>query len=458
MSGKVFDAGFFDEVLSCEWLGRDRFDGASGFSFDSRSIAPGEVFVALETGVRDGHEFLGDAERAGAACALVSKPQASLGLPQIVVEDTLVALQELGSAWRKRWGKRIIAVTGSCGKTSTKELLRLLLGKQRTHASPGNLNNHIGVPLSLLLLREHHECAVIEAGINQGGEMDFLAEMISPEVGVVTTIGPSHLEKLGTLEGVASEKVQLPSAATEVVYLGPACSEYEAFTRKRFPEATWLVPDARSGPFGFGGSIWRIGVDGTRARLHPDTVGEGAFEFSAGMATPGMIENMGLAILIARAEGIEDLTIQERLESWRPASQRGEILRVGDRFVYADHYNANPTSFADAVCFFDHQFPDTPRCWVVGAMEELGVESAVWHRKLAAALPVKEGDKVFLVGDGAAEMAPILNSRIGEDSVRLAETSAEIADEVAEAPGTVFLKGSRKHKLEKVLDSLGWEG
>ncbi len=458
MSDPVFSAEFFDEVLSPEWTGRERFEGASGFSFDTRTLQAGEVFVALQTGVRDGHDFLERAAEAGASCALVADVHPRLSLPQIRVGNTLLALQELGAAWRRRWGGRVIGVTGSCGKTSTKELLGLLLGAEETHVSPGNLNNHIGVPLSLLLLRDHHRRAVIEAGINQGGEMERLASLMDPEVGVVTTIGPAHLEKLGSLEGIASEKVQLPAAARERVFLGPACSEYRAFTEATLPAASWLIPDARSGPFGVDGEIWRIRVEPEEARLRPEGGPGDCFCFSSLLATPGMIENMALAILVARNEGIPPEILSERLASWKPASQRGEILRFGNREVYADHYNANPASFADAVSFFDRRYPSPPRCWVLGAMEELGAETAVWHRKLAAALPVAEGDRVFLVGPAAAEMAPILTQKIGGEAVRLSETSEEIAGEVGRAPGTIFLKGSRKHALEKVLDSLGGGG
>lgn len=456
-----FSKSFFDEVLSPSWTGRGDFAGATGFSFDSRTLVPGECFVALRTGGRDGHEFLGDAAERGASGALVAAPGEGIDLPQATVPDTLRALQELGAAWRRRWDGRVIGVTGSCGKTSTKELLGLLLGGEDTLVSPGNWNNHIGVPLSLLRLRPEHRTAVIEAGISEGGEMERLAALAAPDVAVVTTIGPAHLEKLGSLEGIAAEKARFPLAARERVFLGPACADYREFTGADFAGANWVLREVRAEPFAGRGTVWRIALepeaDGgpPRVRLRADGEGVG---FRAPEGTAGMIENACLAVLVARAEGVAEDLLRERLARWRPASQRGEIVEHGGRLVYADHYNANPASFADAAFYFDRRFPDPPRSWVIGSMEELGAESAVWHRKLAAALPVAENDRIFLVGEMAAEMESVLRGKATAGKVVVAAEAGEIADAVAAGPGTVFLKGSRKYRLEKILDSLAASG
>ncbi len=450
----VFSRSFIDRTLAPRWAGADGFEGAKGFSIDTRTLQAGEIFVALRTGRRDGHEFLSAAAKARAAAALVSEAPANPPLPLIVVPDTLDALQRLGAAWRRRWGGRIVAVTGSCGKTSTKELLGEILGAEDTLVSPGNLNNHIGVPLSLLLLRPHHRRAVIEAGINEGGEMDMLADWIAPEAAVVTTIGPAHLEKLGSLEGIAAEKARLPLAASESVFLGPACAGYEAFTGGAFASPHWLLPVVSDGLPGLRGDVWRIFCGEGEVRLHPHADGGRSLAFPAPRATPGMIENMALAALVARVEGVSDETIIERLASWRPVPQRGEVLEVQGRVFYADHYNANPASFADAVHFFNKCYPQAPRVWVIGGMEELGAESPAWHRKLAEALPLVDGDCVFLVGEATREMLPVLSRRIEPDRVVHAEKADEIAGKVAASPGAVFLKGSRIHALEKILDSL----
>ncbi len=451
----VFRPSFFEETLAPGRAGRDAFEGAAGFSIDTRSLAPGEVFVALRTERRDGHEFLEEAAARGAAGAIVSEPRDDLSLPQMVVDSPLAALQRLGAEWRRRWPGRVIGVTGSCGKTSTKELLGLLLGGGDTFVSPGNLNNHIGVPLSLLRLRPEHRRAVIEAGISEDGEMETLASLIRPDVALVTTIGPAHLEKLGSLEGIAAEKARLPRAAREATFFGPACAEYAVFSEGGYAAPRWLQPEARAGIPAAGGVVWRYRIGGDPRTVHLcDGRGECPIDFAAPEATAGMLENTCLAVLAALAEGVPPETVCARLGEWRPAAQRGEILSAGDRLVYADHYNANPASFADAAHYFHRRFPEPPRCWVVGAMEELGADAVAWHRRLADALPVLAGDSVFLVGPPTGVMEPVLRTKAGPGAVVVAETSEEAAPGVAGTPGTVFLKGSRRARLEKILDFL----
>lgn len=172
-----------------------------------------------------------------------------------------------------------------------------------------------------------------------------------------------------------------------------------------------------------------------------------------------MIENTCLAILVALREGVEEEIVLERLATWKPTSQRGELIERGGRKIYADHYNANPASFADAAEYFHRKFPSGPRIWVIGGMEELGVESSSWHRRLAAELPILAEDRIFLVGERAAEMGESLAEKVEKaDQVRTARAVEEILTEIEELPGVLFLKGSRKYRLEKVLDSLGSAG
>jgi UDP-N-acetylmuramoyl-tripeptide--D-alanyl-D-alanine ligase len=187
----------------------------TGFSADSRQLRPGQAFVALKTGRRDGHGFLAEAGRAGAVAALVAAAQADAALPQLVVPDPLTALQAIAREHRRSFAGPVIGISGSAGKTSTKDLLARLLGGERggVLATEGNLNNHLGVPLTLLRLDPRaHAFAVIEAGISAPGEMAALAAMIEPDAAVITLVAPAHLEALGGIEGVAREKALLPAA------------------------------------------------------------------------------------------------------------------------------------------------------------------------------------------------------------------------------------------------------
>ena len=200
----------FAPALLAGWTGgrwtRQPQGSITGFSADTRQVRPGQMFVALKTDQRDGHQFLHAAAAAGAAAALVSQSDDSLSLPQLVVEKPLESFQVIAREHRRTFPGRVIGVTGSAGKTSTKDLLATLLG-ERVLATEGNLNNHIGVPLTLTRLdAAEHDYAVIEAGVSAPGEMAPLAEMISPDVAIVTLVAPAHLAGLGGLEGVRREK------------------------------------------------------------------------------------------------------------------------------------------------------------------------------------------------------------------------------------------------------------
>ena len=190
-----------------------------GLCFDSRKIERGDCFITLTNGQRDGHEYVGSALHDGAAAALVERPL-ELAIPQLVVENTLLAMEAIGGAVRRQFSGRVIGVTGSCGKTSTKEMLLELLGENDTLATRGNWNNRIGVPMTLFGLHgTEKSTAVVEAGINQPEEMSHLGRMIQADVVLVTNIGAAHLEKLGTLEGVAREKSLLMEYASEAAEL-----------------------------------------------------------------------------------------------------------------------------------------------------------------------------------------------------------------------------------------------
>ena len=178
-----------------------------GFCFDSRNIKHGDLFIALKA-ERDGHDYINQAMSSGAVAALVDHKVESVDCPQLIVKDTLVGFQEIARSHRQRFAKPVVGVTGSCGKTSTKEILKLLLSG--SHCTEGNFNNHIGVPMTLTKLsHSDHQFAVVEAGINSPGEMDILADIINSDIAIITSVDHSHLAGLGTIEMVANEKIKL---------------------------------------------------------------------------------------------------------------------------------------------------------------------------------------------------------------------------------------------------------
>ena len=429
---------------------------------DSRKMGLGDLFVALETPRRDGHDFVAAATAVGAAGALVSRWQPEIDLPQLVVEDPLAALHAAARRHREQFPGTIIGITGSCGKTSTKELLTRLLGPDRTAKTPGNFNNLIGVPLSLLQIDpDRHQYGVIEAGINRPGEMRQLAELIQPDHVIVTMIGPAHLELLGSLQGIAAEKAQLLShPRTQTLYTLEETTQWPAFSEfsgsrvvlaehlcrltKLSDQVSYEIHSFKDGgPSGGGGA--QIDLRGADGAIH---------QWRAPSVSPGMWRNAVLALRVAGDLGIDPGLLQERLQNWRPAVQRGSWREAWERQFYVDCYNANPASFADAFIYFDQAVNGSPRTFVLGGMKELGPDGPRWHREVGGRVPAKTGDSVIFVGDEAAEMAAGWQSRWPRPLLTHCATvpSVEAAREVvATTAGPVFLKGSRAYRLEALL-------
>jgi len=427
-----------------------------GFHFDSRRLGPGSVFVALRGEQRDGHDFLPAAAAAGAAAALVAHPRPEVDLAQLVVSDPLRAWQAIAREHRRSFAGTVVGISGSAGKTSTKDLLALLLGAaaRGVAATEGNLNNELGVPLTLTRLDPaRHRLAVIEAGISVPGEMARLAAMIEPDVAVITLVGAAHLQELGGLEGVAFEKSRLPAAMRpgglmvfpEEVAAWPA---FAALPGRRIVVGAGGVPSAERVV-----CTLEAGPAGTRLRL----AGGGApeTEFRCRAVTPGLARNAALALTVARQLGVTDGDLAERLRAWLPASLRAEVREIGGRFVYLDCYNANPASMADAFAGFAVQAPvDQPRLYLLGCMEELGAEAGHHHRELGVRLAprLRPGDRVRVLGTEAATVVEGLRAAgAAPGSGAVLDSLAAAKAEFAAWPGAVLLKGSRRYALEGVL-------
>jgi UDP-N-acetylmuramoyl-tripeptide--D-alanyl-D-alanine ligase len=412
---------------------------ATGFGTDTRLLRAGDVFVALRTGKRDGHDFLGAAAQAGAAAAIVAAPRPGAGLAQLVVADPLAALQAAARAHRAAFRGPVVGVTGSAGKTSTKDLLALLLG-EGTLATEGNLNNAIGVPLTLLRLDPAlHRHAVIEAGISAPGEMAILAGMIDPDLAIVTLVAAAHLEELGGLEGVAREKAVLAASVRPggLAVFPEQCARFAAFRELAAPSAVVRLSLEREG------DLARIALAGLPGRT-----------FVLRGASNGMAQNAALALTVAVRLGAEPGALQARLGLWRPAPLRGEVRREEGRLLYVDCYNANPASMADALRAFDVLAPrGQPRLFVIGCMEELGAEAVRLHRELGRSLRPGAADLIFVTGGNApAVVAGALEAGGDPERIRVAESLGPVAERIAAFRGAVFVKGSRRHRLEQLLE------
>ena len=386
-------------------------------------------------------------------------PNPALALPQLVVADPLAALQAIAQAHRRAFTGPVVGITGSAGKTSTKDLLALLLGGEAAGvlATAGNLNNHIGVPLTLTRLDPAvHKYAVIEAGISAPGEMASLAAMIEPDVAINTLVAAAHTAGLGSLEEVAHEKALLPAAVrTAGVAIFPHQSE--AFTAFRQLGVRRMVVERaeviRPDPPPQDRIYFTVTQRGDTTAIAIAYGAPPPLCFTLCRVSDGMAQNAVLAICAALWLGVPSAQIQTRLAAWQPLSLRGEIRREGGRLLYLDCYNANPAAMADALAAFKSVAPAAlPRLYVLGCMEELGAESASYHHALGRSLLLRPDDFLFVIGDQAHEVcAGVLQNGNFTQQIQIVSTLEPVAARLAGWSGAVFVKGSRRYQLETIL-------
>ena len=417
-----------------------------GISTDTRSLHRGDLFVALSGEHYDAHAFLAVARDAGAAACVISDARAAdgLGLPVYVVPDTLVALGQLATAWRRAWGRSVIAVAGSNGKTSTKELLKAALGSTHVvHATVGNLNNLIGVPLSLLAIPSHAEIAVIEMGTNSPGEIARLRGIAEPDIAVLTSIGEEHLEGLVDLAGVLREETDVfDGAALAVVPSAFPAVATLARQRARAVVSAGLA-DADVTPSRWGlddeGRPW-LEVDGVRVVLPL----RGAHQAANAM----------LALAVARACGVTTRDAAEGIAAMPVPSMRGVWTVLGDAVLINDAYNANPASMRAALDLLDGVGSGRQRVAILGSMRELGAQSRVQHDAVARAALASSADLIVGVGDFAvafAEIAPQDNRVITVDDFDALWPS--LAPHLSKR-AVILLKASRGMRLERLIPTL----
>ena len=439
-----FDHQDLREWCGGEWVNAQSLERVLGFSYDTRSLAAGDMFVALKTPKRDGHNFIKEAKEKGAAAALVSSPLVDIELPQLVVKDTLIGLGDIARGYRKDSAATVIGVTGSCGKTTFKDLLdRLLGGKPNAWSTEGNLNNRIGVPVTLLGM-PLHDCqfAIVEAGISERGEMESLARIIDPDITVFTSIGPAHLEGLGSLKGIAEEKGLLAiKGGSRRVYMGESCIP---FKKQLAVDLDYqVVAEGKQGhrvkhfSSTISGDSTRISLKGVDRPFEVNGIGR------------GLASNVALALSVALDLGIDVSTLEERLRNWSPSNMRGEWKTLGSTRIYLDCYNANPQSMLDALNTFNRLSKRTDkRVFVLGSMGELGESSDEWHRRVGASLDLRKNDLAVFIGDGAEAMMQGFWNAGRSGRVELVSCVDEAQRFLSGFSGDVFIKGSRRYGLE----------
>lgn len=422
-----------------------------GVSTDTRAIRRGDLFVALRGETFDAHDFLSAARDAGAAALVVSNAEAAvgLGLPVYVVPDTLVALAQLGAAWRRAWGRSVIAVAGSNGKTSTKELLKAALGDTLVvHATRGNFNNLVGVPLTLLAIPSDAEIAVIEVGTNAPGEIATLRAMVAPDVAVLTSIGEEHLEGLGDLAGVLREECAVFEGVTLAVVPAADPDVAEAAQGKARAVIRAGLQDADAMP-----SEWGLDDEG-----RPWLVFDGV-RFDLPLRGAHQAANAMLAIATARACGVPLASAAAGMAAMPVPSMRGAWETLGQAVLINDAYNANPPSMRAALDLLGRVGAGRQRVAVLGSMRELGAQADAQHLDIARAALASPAELVVGVGDFAAAF-----DALGADRSRVLAVAdfdalwAQLAPRL-DRDAVILLKASRGMRLERLVPHLtAWAG
>ena len=421
----------------------------SHVSTDSRKITAGDVFVALKGEKFDAHSYLEQVDKAGAAAVLVSQPvEAVLGCAVIQVQDTLVGLQALAQAYRAWHQPLVIGITGSNGKTSTKDFTAAILSKRfKVSATKGNLNNHIGVPLTVLATTLEDQVAVWEIGMNHAGELAPLCKIAQPKYGIITNIGTAHIEHLGSRDAIADEKGTLARVLPEdgILFISASC-DYHDFLRERTKASLISVGDGRGI------------VRAENLRLEPDRshftlVIEGDGHAEVCLPVPGrhMVINALLAAAVGWKLGMPPCEIASGLNEVKISSGRLARRVVDGVTVIDDTYNANPESMAAAIeTLAEAPMPDGARRFVVlGRMGELGIHGPAAHHqigKLAASrglvvIAAGKGAEGIAEGAGGAKYFPVL-----------ADAAKWLAAEVRPGDAVLF-KGSRSATIERVMNA-----
>ena len=390
-------------------------------STDTRNLPAGCVFFALHGANFDGNKFAKQALESGATLAVIDNPEYALAEGTLLVPNTLLALQDLARAWRRELGLPIIGITGTNGKTTTKELLAAVLStKYNIHYTQGNLNNQIGVPLTLLQITRAHEMAIVEMGASHPGDIKELVDIAEPNYGLITNVGRAHLEGFGSFEGVQCTKQELYDylVAHDGTIFRNADNSYLAEMENHSTQLYTTLHHSTQ--------LYTTGTMPSGTNL------VGAYN----------AENVSAALCVGEHFGISRELGLEAVRRYVPTNNRSQAMQTANNQLVVDAYNANPTSMQAAINAFKG---DT---YILGAMRELGEYSHLEHQNVVNMLAERKADTVFLVGEEYLQTT---------SPYPVFETVELLYEYLATNPlkgKNILLKGSRSTKMEKLLDIL----
>ncbi len=455
---REMSVGEIAAVLGAEVRSSRSIEVVSGVSTDSRTVKEGDCFFAIAGENFDGHDYIEDVFARGAACAVASREtgfEPASGKAILKVEDTIRALGELARYYRETCGFKVVAITGSVGKTTTREIVAHVLGSRfRVRQSPKSFNNNIGVPLTLLGAEADTEVVVAEIGTNHPGEIRYLTEIALPDIAVVTNVYPAHLEGFGSVEAIAEEKLSISAGLH---------SKGSLLVNGDFPMLVGRCGDEeRMKTFGrTEGCDYRI--EGARCEGVGSRFEVAGREIRLGLAGMGNVNNAGAAWAICSELGMGVEEFAKALETMPAVSMRAEMVKIGSLTVLNDCYNANPASMRNALDILRGIEPegDGRRVFVCGDMAELGEQSEQLHRELGAEIVKADVDVVVCVGrlaaiagEQAKQYAEAQGRSVRTESFESAGQACDKLDDLIENYDIILVKGSRLAGLERIVEKL----
>ena len=412
-----------------DWSFLIRNNSSLSVSTDTRNLPAGCVFFALHGERFDGNKFAKQALEQGAALAVIDNPEYALHDGTLLVPNTLVALQDLARAWRRELGLPIIGITGTNGKTTTKELLATVLStKYNLHYTQGNLNNQIGVPLTLLQITRAHEMAIVEMGASHPGDIKELVEIAEPNYGLITNVGRAHLEGFGSFEGVQRTKQELYDYL--VAHDGTIFRNTDnPFLMRMHENALASSPDRL---------IASLPISDSRLVAYTT----GSMPSGTNLVGEYNAENVSAAICVGEYFGISREEALAAIRQYVPTNNRSQKMQTANNQLIVDAYNANPTSMQAAINAFKG---DT---YILGAMRELGEYSHLEHQNIVNMLAERKAENVFLVGEEYLQTT---------SPYPVFENVEKLHKHLEEQPlkgKNILLKGSRSTQMETLLDVL----
>lgn len=452
----MFPLKYIQDHLSIQKSQVDPNRWVSGISIDSRTIQRDNVFIAIRGETHDGHRFIRDAIQKGAAAVLIDQIGADTndirGLPVIVVEDTLLALQELAKQYRQQFEIPIIAITGSNGKTTTKDMTAAILA-QKYHVlkNEGNLNNHFGVPLTLLKLNETHEAAVVEMGMNHFGELTELCRIAQPTIGMIINVGAAHLEFFGTVEQIAVAKGEiiqnLPATGLAVLNADdPLVIKQKEKTHAK------IITFAMKNKADFQVTAYDALPTSFQIQINDSSL------ISIPLAGLHNAYNALAAITIGRLLGVSDDQIQAAFHNFRPSKMRFETIEINGWQIINDAYNANPVSMKAALQTISQYEIKGKRIAILGDMYELGETAPQLHYEIGKVVAQFKFDQLITVGQLAKHIREgAIEAMMPATNVHWVETPIEVVDillEMVQSEDLVLLKASRGIALEQIINTI----